>query len=1233
MSLATKRLEPAIHAQKQTMEKASKLAAASMGAIDLVKVYNSFNRELWQYQHTINFAGRQYLVQASYNAMQMGYVGFWVISIFVAAFWYGIVLVEQGLEPGNILTTFYATLTAIQSIETLLPNWIILSKGKSAGMSLSSIVSEPNVTATSKSERSLTPEFYVGDLELTDVSALYSFLYSYHVSNLYRQVSFAYPTDPTKLVLNKSSFTFPAGQMAFLVGRSGSGKSTVGNLIANLYQPTTGIIEFDGEPMTSIDRDWLHANITLVQQSSVVFNDTFGVNVSLGHSNPDKATREDIIAACDFALLQSTLADLPHGLDTEIGSGGQDLSGGQMQKLALARARLRDPQVLILDEITSGMDHISRDLVMDAIRDWRQNKTTIIITHDVDQIHEDDLVYVMEDSSLVQQGLKRELGKHQNGPFAKMIGCTIDLPNPWLPEIPITRPLSSSSSSTSTTTTTETPSRFSQFLISELESNGSCLSRSNLGRRRSFALGANATCALKLRRGQIMEHSDDRASQFSYRSGQVAREHNRFSDNIQRRMSTPHRRSYKQSHRTSSRNCKTYELGGMSRSSKPSERESAFIFGAVDRRDNISTLRSQYSANQHTSDEGVKVKERNENNENKTTHTSLLNTLKTVWPTLSGSDRLVLILGMLVCIIGAASTPAFSYCLAKLFGVMWSSGDKAVEGKTWAISLIIIAVGDGLTTAAGYYMMNRVGQSWVNELRSEALNRILKQPRSWFNKEKNSPSRINECLDRNAEEMRNIVALFVPIITTVSTMIAISLIWAMTISWRLTMVALAPLPIIIGSVKAYAMLSSKWESRCNSGAEETSAILTEALVNIRVVRCFTLEKFFGDKFRESVSQTLVLGWRRAIYTSGLFGLYQSMCYPLTALVFYYATILMVKNKHINTTEVLQVVNLLLFSVGNATDMLSNMPQLTMAQATATKMLAYANLPLKPSDSGSGSDGANKMKKVSELLPVRVKDLTFSYSRHGIGHQVLRGVSFEIRRGTCTAIVGPSSCGKSTLLNLLLGLYAPSATTDSLSFDGVSSCSLDMQHSRSMMAYVPQTPFLFPTTIYENIVYGLPAHSEHRNILNVEQAAKNAGLHEFITSLSEGYGTPVGDGGLTLSGGQAQRLSIARALVRRPQLLILDEPTSALDAECASIIRRTIRKLVQESNRKHDRGAHMAIVMVTHSRDMMQVADNIVMLDGGVKVDEGSYQDLLQAGGPFRDLVAREQWGSQEDDMM
>lgn len=186
------------------------------------------------------------------------------------------------------------------------------------------------------------------------------------------------------------------------MGKSGSGESTLGNLLMKHYSPVQGNIVIGGHSIQGLDAEWLRQIITLVQQESVLFNETVSRNIAFGREGT--VASEDVLNAVKTADLQQTIINLPEGLETLVGSNGKSLSGSQQQRTAIARARLRDSPEVILNEATSALYQTSRLKVMEKIREWRQNKMIIIITHDVSQIRDGEYVYVLEHDSVVQEG-------------------------------------------------------------------------------------------------------------------------------------------------------------------------------------------------------------------------------------------------------------------------------------------------------------------------------------------------------------------------------------------------------------------------------------------------------------------------------------------------------------------------------------------------------------------------------------------------------------------------------------------------------------------------------------------------------------------------------------------------------------------------------------------------------------------------------------------------------------
>lgn len=170
MSLFSRPLESAIQAQKRCLAEGSKLATASLIGIDLVKIFKGFDSEMWQYFAAMKRVTGRYLVQARCNALQMGYVEFWLVALFAVGFWYGAVLVDRGANPGDILTTFYATFTAFQGVDALVPQFLVLSKGMAAGLSLRELVPTNRGEASDDAQALYRPGKCLGDVNLTDVS-------------------------------------------------------------------------------------------------------------------------------------------------------------------------------------------------------------------------------------------------------------------------------------------------------------------------------------------------------------------------------------------------------------------------------------------------------------------------------------------------------------------------------------------------------------------------------------------------------------------------------------------------------------------------------------------------------------------------------------------------------------------------------------------------------------------------------------------------------------------------------------------------------------------------------------------------------------------------------------------------------------------------------------------------------------------------------------------------------
>jgi ABC-type multidrug transport system fused ATPase/permease subunit len=246
----------------------------------------------------------------------------------------------------------------------------------------------------------------------------------------------------------------------------------------------------------------------------------------------------------------------------------------------------------------------------------------------------------------------------------------------------------------------------------------------------------------------------------------------------------------------------------------------------------------------------------------------------------------------------------------------------------------------------------------------------------------------------------------------------------------------------------------------------------------------------------------------------------------------------------------------------------------------------------------GEAGRVKASKING--GVRFDNVSFSYDKQ---RPALEGVSFESTTGQLIAIVGPSGAGKSTLVNLMMSLYEP--CSGQIYFDGIPASQFTPQSLRERIGIVSQEIFLFNDTVKNNIRYGRTGASEEEVI----SAARSAGAHEFISQLPEGYQTTIGERGVMLSVGEKQRLSIARAILKDPDILILDEATSALDAATE----QTVRDMLE----RYRRGK--TVFAIAHRLSTVALSDFILVLDKGRIVQSGTHERLRNQEGLYRQL--------------
>ncbi|MDA3910084.1 MAG: ABC transporter ATP-binding protein [Bacteroidales bacterium] len=317
----------------------------------------------------------------------------------VFVMWYGgrIILVEGGLDPAALISyllIFSQVITPSKSLSTALYN---VQKGLASVDRINEILKAKNKI---KDPKNPVPKP------------------NFQEKIEYKNVSFAYGDT---LVLKDINLQIDYGKTIALIGQSGSGKTTIADLLPRFYDLTIGEITIDGVDIRNLKLIDLRSMIGYVNQSPILFNDSFANNIRFGAEN---VTQEDIIAAAKIAHAHDFIMEYEHGYDTNIGDGGGKLSGGQRQRLSIARAILKNPPIMILDEATSALDTESEQLVQEALDNLMKNRTSIVIAHRLSTIKNADLICVMQYGEIVEQGKHEEL-IDQNGIYTKLYNMQI----------------------------------------------------------------------------------------------------------------------------------------------------------------------------------------------------------------------------------------------------------------------------------------------------------------------------------------------------------------------------------------------------------------------------------------------------------------------------------------------------------------------------------------------------------------------------------------------------------------------------------------------------------------------------------------------------------------------------------------------------------------------------------------------------------------------------------------
>ena len=510
----------------------------------------------------------------------------------------------------------------------------------------------------------------------------------------------------------------------------------------------------------------------------------------------------------------------------------------------------------------------------------------------------------------------------------------------------------------------------------------------------------------------------------------------------------------------------------------------------------------------------------------------------------------------------------------------------------------------GVAWLANYYMVP-IRTGVLRDLRKQLYDKVLSLPMGYF-----TEARRGDVISRMTNDVNEVEASIMSALDILfkdPVMILVYLITLFVVSWQLTLFVLLLMPVavfLIGRIGRSLKRASK------RGQEQNAEILSsidETLLGLRVVKGFNAQHKLQARFDTLINATRATYNRinRRYYLAH--PLSEFLGTALIAIILWFGGLLILSD-HATIDAATFIYYLVIFYsiINPAKDLSKAAYGIRRGLASLERIDTVLNTPstiLEPA----------QPKPVRFEQGVTIDHLTFGYQPE---REVLSDIYLEIPKGKTVALVGQSGSGKTTLTDLVPRFYDPQK--GAVLLDGTDIREFTTHDLRDLMGIVCQEPILFNDTVYNNITFGVdttqPAPNGGTWQEAVEQAARIANAHDFIAQMPEGYETVIGDRGSRLSGGQRQRLSIARAILKNPPILILDEATSALDTESERLVQEALEHLMK----------NRTTLVVAHRLSTIRHADLICVMNEGRIVERGTHEQLLALGGYYTKLVEMQQ---------
>ncbi|KAL7948203.1 hypothetical protein V8C42DRAFT_342262 [Trichoderma barbatum] len=1102
-------------AMSDAIGSASSIAQETLSNIAVVQAFGAGPRLEAKFSSQMMNAQKKGIKKALAAAVQAGALYFIAYAANALSFWQGshqivkTIADPSGVSVGEIYTVIFLLVDACVVFGSIAPLLPLIGGASTAFQKLRQDIETPAIINSGSDS----------GLKLSDSAA---------ASISFRNVTFAYVSRPDQPVLKNVSFDCPAGKYTAIVGLSGSGKSTVAGLTTRIYDPQEGKVLLDGHDLKELNVRNLRSFISLVQQEPSLLDRSILENIALGLFNSPwekyqkfqsiilsqglaevaakvrdgqdlttaaRAHSQDMAELVEMVRHSASLADassfidrLENGYGTLVGTAGKLVSGGQRQRLAFARALIRDPKILLLDEATASLDSASERRIQEAVESIFKGRTIIAIAHRLSTIKNADNIIVMNNGEVIEQGTHMEL-MALDGSYAGMVRL--------------------------------------QNLASK--------------------------------------EQDDTPSLSSTSKGDV--------DIIL------------------------------------SEKESALDEVAPTSKEELSV---STSSNEQESGQEASVRE-----------DKALDDDQSAWTIMKSLGRMLRphLLMLLLAVFSAVIVGGTFSSAGVIFGntvdkvspcnstsqILWA-------GKFFGGLFFMLAVVELFAYTGSWFGFGYIAEKLLYKIRVLTFRSLYEQELDWHQSEGRSPSSLLSIITADAAAVGGFSGSIMGTMFSIVVNFLVAIILSHIIAWKIAIVCLVTVPILLGSGIMQVRSLSRFERKHAGAFSDALGITVEAVTSFKTVSSLSIEEEILHTYRRALKAPQTEMALASAYTNFWLAIANSIGNLIYAFAYWWGSTRITKGEY-SQAQFFIILMAMLVSAQLWGQMFTLAPEVSRSRAAASRILSLINLgsskrlDVKDTELAISSHGEKDVEATPDAVSRRVlkssrggatitfRDVSFAYpARPHI--QILKGMSFTIPAGQFCGLVGPSGAGKSTIMSLVQRMYRP--TGGAVEIDGVDICAREGVDFRHDIAVVPQDCALFDGTIKFNVALGaVPGHEATDS--EIEEACKLANIHDTIVSLPKGYETECGPNGSRLSGGQRQRLAIARALVRKPRLLLLDESTSALDAES--------EKALQEGLEQAARG--ITVIAITHRLHTVRKADVIFVVEGGQVVDRGRHEELVE----------------------